>query len=666
MKMSVSQRIILTMGVILFLFLVTSLVSFRSFNQVSNTVNAVIHDSSPRMYMSANLRANLAQTKYVLLDFLHQDKSVSKDLPLDNGEDIVSQLDSLKADFESDFERLEVLTTTPQLDEIKALTHTMFEHAQGMINHRQTYSRALNSVNEQQEEFEYLTDELPFTIEDLLHEEYRLKHLQLLKPLHNDMVFLINKVTALLSLKQGEASHLVKADIDKYQVRIETKLVQLQALDTDAFESIIEIWLPYQKQLTDANLTLMSQLKAQLALTDSSLLLVKIEALVETNTLNIDAFASAAKTHASKLAKVTDASVSQGKILLLAGAILAALLSLLLGYGLVRYIKTSLIRVMSGMSQMRAGDLTYQVEEKGHDELTQLAQGSNALSQEWQGLVKQILDTVNAVHTSACTSRDISHESLEGVAKQSMQSARLAATATQMEASALDVAQHAKTTLLEAEKAQSILQSSHQSLTQNSEQIQGLAAQVDLAMSEVSSLKQNSDAISNIIHVIKEIAEQTNLLALNAAIEAARAGESGRGFSVVADEVRSLANRTQGSIIDIETRVANLQLGAQKTAKSMVFCTEQSKSCSQDLKQNTQQLIQVLDSVSQMRDMNAQVANATDEQKLTVADISQSLNEINHIMVKGKVGAEQASQQGDGLLALSDELLALVKRFKVT
>jgi|GEM_PF-2492362 len=665
MKMSVSQRIILTMGVILFLFLVTSLVSFRSFNQVSNTVNAVIHDSSPRMYMSANLRANLAQTKYLLLDFLHQDNSTKRNLAQNDGDDIVSQLASLKADFEGDFERLGVLTTTPQLDEIKALTQTIFQHAQGMINHRQTYNRAVNSVNEQQEEFEYLTDELPFTIEDLLHEEYRLKHLQLLKPLHNDMVFLINKVTALLSLKQGEESHLVKADIDKYQDRIDTKLMQLQALDVDAFESIVEIWQPYKMQLTDSNLTLMSQLKAQIALTDSSLLLVEIETLVASNTVKIEVFASAAKTHASKLAKVTDASVNQGKILLLTGAILAALLSLLLGYGLVRYIKTSLIRVMSGMSQMRAGDLTYQVEEKGHDELTQLAQGSNALSQEWQGLVKQILDTVNAVHISANTSRNISHESLEGVAKQSMQSARLAATATQMEASALDVAQHAKTTLLEAEKAESILQSSHQSLTQNSEQIQALAAQVDLAMSEVSSLKQNSDAISNIIHVIKEIAEQTNLLALNAAIEAARAGESGRGFSVVADEVRSLANRTQGSIIDIETRVANLQLGAQKTAKSMVFCTEQSKNCSQDLKQNTQQLIQVLDSVSQMRDMNAQVANATDEQKLTVADISQSLNEINHIMVKGKVGAEQASQQGDGLLGLSDELLGLVKRFKV-
>ena len=660
MKMSVSQRIILTMGIVLFLFLVTSVVSFRSFNQVSNTVNAVIHDSSPRMYLSANLEANLAQTKYVLLAFLHQEEGT------DNNTDVSILLGTLQQKFNANFKHLAGLSDAVKTDEIKALTETIFDYAQSMILQRQVYSEAKAVIAQQAEEFSYLTDELPFTIEDLLHEEYRLNYLQLLKPIHNDMAFLINKVSAITSENDLENSLIKMTDVEKYLARIKAKLIDLKTLDIEAYESVVEIWLPYQAQLTSPELTLLSQLKAQQALAESSLMLIKIEALVEDNTRLIAAFSDAAKNHATSLARVTDTSVSQGKMLLILGASLAACLSLLLGYGLVRYIQTSLTRVVQGLSQMRAGDLTHQVPEKGHDELTQLAQSSNALSQEWCSLVKQILDTINAVHTSACTSRDISHESLTGVEQQSMQSARLAATATQMEASALDVAQHAQTTLLEAEKAQSILQLSHQSLRQNSEQIQTLANQVDLAMTEVTSLKQNSDAISNIIHVIKEIAEQTNLLALNAAIEAARAGESGRGFSVVADEVRSLANRTQGSIIDIETRVASLQLGAQKTAQSMAFCTEQSQSCSQELNQNTQQLIQVLNSVSQMRDMNAQVANATDEQKLTVADISQSLNEINHIMLKNKEGAEQASRQGDGLLGLSDELVVLVKRFKVT
>jgi len=657
MKMSVSQRIIITMGSVLFLFLVTSFVSFKSFNQVSETVNDVVNDSSPRMYMSANLEANLAQTKYLLLAFLHQDTASDDTL------NVGQQLQELNDKFTSNFDRLAKLTNGEQIDEIKALTHTMFQHAQSMINERQRFNQAKAIMAEQEEEFRYLVDELPFTVEDLLHEEYRLNYLQLLKPIHNDMAFLINKVMAVLESEQ--TNNELMAEVKKYAERINTKVQELKALDAEAYESVIEIWQPFEAQLFEPNLTLMSQLKAQQALAKSSALLVKIEGLVAQNSVKIADFSNGAAIHADTLANETATSVSQGKLLLILGAVLAAVLSLLLGFTLVRYIQTSLKRVVLGMSHMREGDLVSQVEEKGHDELTQLTQSSNALSREWRSLVKQILDTVTAVHTSANTSRDISHTSLSGVEQQSMQSARLAATATQMEASALDVAQHAQTTLEEAEKAQSILQNSHQSLIANSEQIQTLANQVDMAMAEVTSLKQNSDAISNIIHVIKEIAEQTNLLALNAAIEAARAGESGRGFSVVADEVRSLANRTQGSISDIETRVASLQLGAEKTAKSMLFCTEQSQSCSQNLSQNTQQLVQVLESVSQMRDMNAQVANATDEQKLTVADISQSLSQINHIMLESKEGAEQASAQGDGLLSLSDELLALVKRFKV-
>ena len=660
MKMSVSQRITLTMGIVLFLFLVTSVVSFRSFNQVSNTVNAVIHDSSPRMYLSANLGANLAQTKYLLLAFLHQEKQTDQTL------DIAQQLSLLKNKFDHDFSLLETLTGAAQIGEIKSLTQTIFSRAEDMMTQGQKYNSAKAIIQQQAEEFSYFKGELPFTIEDLLHDEYRLNYLQLLKPIHNDMAFLSNKVDDALAIEGTNPSIELQESIVTYQSRINDKLVSLKGLDAEAYDSVMEIWLPYQAQLIEANLTLQSQFNAQQAQAQSARLLVEVEALVASNTQRIEQFMSEAKVHATGLSDITQSKVIQGKLLLIVGAVLAAISSLVLGFTLVRYIRISLQRVVVGMGQMRAGDLVSQVDEKGHDELTQLAQGSNALSQEWRSLVKQILDTVNAVHVSANTSRNICHESLEGVELQSMQSARLAATATQMEASALDVAQHAKTTLQEAQKAQSILQSSHTSLAQNSEQIHALAGQVDLAMTEVSSLKQNSDAISNIIHVIKEIAEQTNLLALNAAIEAARAGESGRGFSVVADEVRSLANRTQGSIIDIETRVAALQSGAQKTAESMTFCTEQSQACSQDLAQNTQELIQVLDSVSQMRDMNAQVANATDEQKLTVADISQSLNEINQIMLKSKEGAQQARSQGDGLLGLSDELLNLVKRFKVT
>ena len=212
-----------------------------------------------------------------------------------------------------------------------------------------------------------------------------------------------------------------------------------------------------------------------------------------------------------------------------------------------------------------------------------------------------------------------------------------------MEASAGEVAAHADQTLNEALDAESVLEANNRSLQENSRAISALAGRVTTSMDEVKSLQQHSESISEVIDVIRSIAEQTNLLALNAAIEAARAGETGRGFAVVADEVRSLANRTQGSISAIEETVLNLQNGAETTVRAMSTCSSEAISCSENLDQSTETLRSVVAAVQRMREMNSQVATATDEQNATVRDISQSLTEINQIMEGTTRGAEQRS-----------------------
>ena len=317
------------------------------------------------------------------------------------------------------------------------------------------------------------------------------------------------------------------------------------------------------------------------------------------------------------------------------------------------------------MARMAQGDLTTELSVEGNDELSKLSASTNQLSQQLRHLIEQIVATVNEVHLTAKTSRDISKESLQGVEQQSLQSTRLSATATEMEASANEVASHAESTLSDAVQADDILSHSNQTLKENSQAIHLLSQQVTDSMTKVQSLKQHSDSISEVVDVIRGIAEQTNLLALNAAIEAARAGETGRGFAVVADEVRSLATRTQGSISAIEDMVHNLQTGAEQTAKTMSHCCEEATSCSEQLNRSTDELEKVSAAVQRMREMNSQVATATDEQRSTVVDISQSLGEINHIMQQTTKGAEQAAKQSESLLNLSDNLSELVQRFKV-
>lgn len=659
MNLSVGQRIMLTMVVTLALFLATSLVAYQRFNSVSLQVSSVIHDATPRVTISANLRANLADTQYILLEYI----SGASDA---DGKKINTQLRALDKEFKDDFaslSRIEGESVT--LVEMRKVTAEIFKQSEKIVAQKARVRDEQAHILKQVDEFKYLTGEMAYTLEDLLHEEFRFEFLKVVKPLRDDIAYLNGQVAQLLKSTEPAKVARIEAEIGKYVQRLDQAVPTVQALDKEAYESIMEIWQPYREQLTAEDLTLTSYLQSLAALRESERLLRHTEKLVARNNHQISQFIDAATRYAASVQQATSDTINNGKLLIAAGTLLAALFSAFFGYRLITYLQRSLNRVVSGMGRIASGDLATELEVVGNDELSHLAQSTNTLSSELRHLVEEIVTTVDEVHKTASTGSEISRNTLSGVAQQGLQSARLAATATEMEASATEVATHADQTLSDAVEADAILETNNRSLMENSEAINALAGQVTRSMEEVKSLQQHSDSISEVINVIKAIAEQTNLLALNAAIEAARAGETGRGFAVVADEVRSLATRTQGSISAIEETVNNLQQGAGKTVSAMSNCSADAVSCSEHLDQSTRELNKVVEAVQRMREMNSLVANATDEQSATVRDISQSLNEINSIMETTTTGAERAAGESASLLQLSDNLMGLVKRFKV-
>ncbi|MDI3324846.1 methyl-accepting chemotaxis protein [Pontibacterium granulatum] len=659
MNLSVSQRIVLTMAVTLVLFLATSLVAYQSFNAVSTQVGSVIRDASPRVYIGANLRANLADTKYLLLDFISGSSG-------QNNKQVNAQLGSLQSLFEADFATLEGLERgSADVAQMRSLTEKIFDHSAQIVEQKSRYRAEQAHIEKQAEEFKYLTDEMGYTLEDLLNEEFRFDYLKVLRPIRDDIAYLNGKVAELMQTDDAKRMERLNAEVEKYLGRLSQLIPEVKALDKEAHESIIEMWEPYQQQLKGEDLTLTSYLQSMEAQRRSEALLIETASLVAQNTQMINRFIEAARQYADSAEQTTDKTIADGKVLIAAGTLLAALFSAFVGFRLVTYLRRSLEQVVSGMGRIASGDLSTQLEVHGNDELTRLAESTNALSKELRHLVQEIVLTVEEVHSTAGASREISRNTLGGVEQQGLQSARLAATATEMEASAGEVAAHADQTLNEALDAESVLEANNRSLQENSRAISALAGRVTKSMDEVKSLQQHSESISEVIDVIRSIAEQTNLLALNAAIEAARAGETGRGFAVVADEVRSLANRTQGSISAIEETVLNLQNGAEATVRVMSTCSAEAISCSDNLDQSTETLRSVVAAVQRMREMNSQVATATEEQNATVRDISQSLTEINQIMEGTTRGAEQAASQSESLLQLSDNLSGLVKRFTV-
>ena len=195
--------------------------------------------------------------------------------------------------------------------------------------------------------------------------------------------------------------------------------------------------------------------------------------------------------------------------------------------------------------------------------------------------------------------------------------------------------------------------------------IESLVAEVDSAAKVIRNLEQESENIGSVLDVIRGIAEQTNLLALNAAIEAARAGEQGRGFAVVADEVRTLASRTQQSTQEIQDMILRLQSGAGNAVKVMEGAQKKAQESSDLVEKAAESLGMIAGSISAINDMNTMIASAAEEQSAVAGEMQSNMNNIREVADRSAEGAQQTAQASEELARLAAEQQALMAQFRV-
>jgi methyl-accepting chemotaxis protein len=350
---------------------------------------------------------------------------------------------------------------------------------------------------------------------------------------------------------------------------------------------------------------------------------------------------------------------------LLFGLLVVLLISNYLMLALSVSVRQSIQAFIKSADRIALGDMTCMVSISNRDELGELATKFNQMAELMRKILSQVSSTVQSVVSQAEKVDGIAQQSSEAINKQRHETDQVATAITQMVGCTQEVARNTLTASQQsnevdekAVKGQNLVQTT---LTD----IEQLSGDIDYSMTVIHQLVKDSDSITQVLDVIKGIAEQTNLLALNAAIEAARAGEQGRGFAVVADEVRTLAHKTQQSTAEIEQMIIRLQSGVNDAVKAM----EVSHSKATQTVSNSSEVGRMLEHISKATarivDFNTQIASAGEEQTMMVGEVERNVKQISEISIQTAIGAKATVDACQQMTQQAEQLEGIIATFKL-
>ncbi|NRF17407.1 methyl-accepting chemotaxis protein [Vibrio coralliilyticus] len=335
------------------------------------------------------------------------------------------------------------------------------------------------------------------------------------------------------------------------------------------------------------------------------------------------------------------------------------------------YVITRLLKPLqtlsAALSQLAQGegDLTQRIEVRRMDEIGELAQHVNQFLSQMQSMLSGIIHHSQELAVQAEQANQLSQQSSQQVETQQNDVNQIATAIHEMSATAAEVASHAELTANASQGSASACEDGQQVIEKNRQAIVELADQVSAASSIISELESNTQSINQILSTIREIAEQTNLLALNAAIEAARAGEQGRGFAVVADEVRVLSQRTHGSTEEIRNMIETLQNNTKLAVNSMESSTALAGTSVDYAQQAYESLNTITSAITEINDMALQIASAAEEQRAVSEDISRNTQGIKDASDILSEQAMRSSESATNMFNSANTVRTEVERFKV-
>jgi methyl-accepting chemotaxis protein len=366
---------------------------------------------------------------------------------------------------------------------------------------------------------------------------------------------------------------------------------------------------------------------------------------------------------------IDDASDQAGRLIWV-GAVMGVITFLVLfgtAIPVARGIQNSLGNMISSLQDLAKedGDLTARINTTSKDELGDLAYWFNTFMQKLQHVVKDIINTAVPLSALAKDLHELTDDTNKTIAQQRKAANQAKLAVDDMSASVVAEVNSANEAATAANQSSDAAGQGQQTVISTVQNIQQLAGNVQDASNVITQLEKDANQVGTVLSVIKGIAEQTNLLALNAAIEAARAGEQGRGFAVVADEVRTLASRTQKSTEEIQRTIEQLQSAARLAVQKMQQSTSQADSSVQSANQAGDALQLITQSIAQIRLMNQQIADATDDQQKMANDIVSHVDAIFRNTEHSSVSTSQIAKASSELASLAQNLENITRLFRV-
>jgi len=670
-NISIKNKIWGGFGIILLVLAFVAMTSALSLSKTESSVDNVVNRIQPMVLASNELTSTLNETSGALGYFLLSQEKTFKDEYL-NGfkkiDKVINKLSRLTQSESVDAEVKELLSLIKtDVTTFASYKDKMIELAENEMLNKPGLAYSGTDINPlSQQILQLLSQAISSELEEGVSKKRR-EILADFQDLRYAWANVMNGARAFMAFRN-------KAAIDEYDLYIEQSGITLDKIikkhgdnltfeQTDSVDQIVEI----RKQFIE-NFKKVKVLHGgnkwrtdiYLVQTELGLLLVKIKRnlsiLVKKQRRLID-------VESQSLLSFVSGTKAFVYTMLFVGMALGLVLAWAVSFMITCPLNTA-VTAMKDISEGE-GDLTRRLEISGTDEIGQLALSFNGFITKMQVLIREVTASTSQLSAAAEEMSMITGETRAGVQRQQSETAMVATAINEMSSTIHEVAANAETAASSANQADTQTEQGKQIVSATMSSITSLATEVETAATVINQLEKDSENIGSVLEVIRGIAEQTNLLALNAAIEAARAGEQGRGFAVVADEVRNLASRTQESTQEIQEMIERLQKGSRDAVTAMEAGQEKAHQTVEQASQAEASLSEISQAVAQINEMNAHIAESSRQQGAVAEEINQNIVNIKQVADDSASGAEQLSTASQEMANLAVNLESQIAHFKI-